>query len=240
MTNTTGTAEWSDSSFNFCWGCPHDCVYCYMKGIDLRFGRIKDPSERLNEKLNKKILKQKFRKRKGRIMTPTSHDITPYNVSAAIVLYERLLAAKNNLLITTKGNYKCMKLILLLAERFKSQVQLRLTITSINNNTLKEWEPNAPLFEERMKVLQMWFNAGMKTSVSIEPFLDPYPLHVIKKVAPYCTESIWLGIMSGKNLKWHSKEALEKIIEDINELPFKIKRLVRFKDSISNQGFKVK
>ncbi|KKK65407.1 hypothetical protein LCGC14_2974430, partial [marine sediment metagenome] len=71
-------------------------------------------------------------------------------------------------------------------------IQFRFTITSIDNNLLSFWEPNAPLFEERLESLIHSFEKGYKTSISVEPFLDLDPFLLIDELAPFVTESIWI------------------------------------------------
>lgn len=56
--------------------------------------------------------------------------------------------------------------------KLKSQMQLRFTIASVNDETLAFWEPKAPRFGERLESLRYAFRRGYRTSVSVEPFLD--------------------------------------------------------------------
>lgn len=195
MTKTRGTKEWSDSNVNCYYGCSNNCRYCYARYMAFRFKRI-DYDDWKTMIPNKKAINKGYRKRKGRIMFPTSHDITTDTFNICWKVLEKLLKANNEVLITTKPDLECMKKLLPLLKPYKSLVQFRFTITSISNNILAFFEPNAPSFEERFESLQLAFNKGFKTSVSIEPYLDIYPNELIRRIAPYCTESIWIGLMS--------------------------------------------
>jgi len=125
---------------------------------------------------------------------------------------------------------------------YKEQIQFRFTITSSDDHLLKFWEPNAPLFQERLKSLQYAFKREYKTSVSIEPFLDYNPKPLVDIIYPFVTESIWLGVMNyiprnnvrKDNVSYYdsirknySKEHLKKIYKIFNEYP-----KIRWKDSI--------
>jgi DNA repair photolyase len=35
-----GTKEWADKTVNCCTGCSHDCLYCYAKGMAVRFKQV--------------------------------------------------------------------------------------------------------------------------------------------------------------------------------------------------------
>jgi DNA repair photolyase len=79
----------------------------------------------------------------------------------------------------------------------KKKVLFRFTIGSLNENQCAFWEPGAPKPEERIKSLKHAFNAGFKTSVSVEPMLDDNvgTLELVRAVDPYVTDTIWIGKM---------------------------------------------
>ena len=73
---TKGTKEWASSNVNICKGCFNDCVYCYAKRMGIRFKRNTLENWKFMV-INEKAVSKGYGKRKGRIMFPTSHDITP-------------------------------------------------------------------------------------------------------------------------------------------------------------------
>jgi len=73
---TLGTKEWASSNINIISGCSHDCRYCYARKMAIRFKRKTEETWKIME-LNNEKLCLNFKKRKGRVMFPTSHDITP-------------------------------------------------------------------------------------------------------------------------------------------------------------------
>jgi DNA repair photolyase len=243
---TSGTKEWADSNFNCIIGCLNDCRYCYAKMMAKRFGRTTSGTWK-DMKIRKEVLNKRMHKMPGRIMFPSTHDIieiSPFK-EACFTALENLLYSRNNLLITSKPRLEVIQEIEEKFGGYKEQIQFRFTITSENNELLRFWEPNAPLFEERLTCLKFAYAKGFKTSVSIEPFLDYNPIPLINKVMPFTTESVWLGRMNyiaSKNLssdeafyyrqvrKNYETMHLIEVLDALKTYP-----RIRLKDSIRNQ-----
>jgi DNA repair photolyase len=243
---TSGTKEWADFNVNCVKGCYNDCRYCYAKMMAKRFGRNERTTWR-NMKIREDVLRKNFKKLPGRVMFPSTHDIfdiSPFKEVCFIVL-RKLLESRNEVLITTKPKLTIIQGIDHEFCQFKEQIQFRFTLTSINDELLKFWEPNAPRFKERLTSLEYAFSRGFKTSVSIEPFLDYDPAELIETITPFTTESIWIGRMnyiSRKNLSKEEKphynrirknyetSHLWEIFNKLNGHP-----RIKFKDSIKIQ-----
>ena len=242
---TIGTKEWADSNVNCYLGCTNDCKYCYAKKMAIRFQRktIENWKEMVP---NHKNIKKEYRKRQGRVMFPTSHDITRESLLNCLKVLEKLIKSKNNVLITTKPRFECVKKLCHNFELDKNLIQFRFTITSIDNKLLKFWEPGAPLFEERVDSLKYAFTNGYKTSISIEPFLDEDPFILVEKLKPYVSESIWIGKMNylfTKNYSENEKEYIiniktinskKNLLKIINQAKEYNNSFLRIKDSIFN------
>jgi DNA repair photolyase len=242
----TGTKEWADYNINCIKGCYNNCRYCYAMCMAKRFGRATSKTWQ-NMVIREDVVAQNFRKYPGRVMFPSSHDLfdLPKYEDACFSVLEKLLSSGNDVLITTKPRLVIIKKIEKEFCEYKEQIQFRFTITSVNNDLLQFWEPNAPLFEERLKSLRFAFKKGYKTSVSIEPFLDYDLKPLIVAISPSVTESIWLGIMNyipRKNIHKNEirfynsirgnyvEEHLKEIHDTFNELP-----KIRWKDSIKKK-----
>lgn len=232
---TLGTKEWADSNVNCYYGCSNDCRYCYAKKMAIRFKRKTEETWKIMEP-NYKSINKGYSKRKGRIMFPTSHDITTESLDYCLVVLKKLLDAKNEVLITTKPVLSCIKKICDIFYNTKEMIQFRFTITSKNNSLLKFWEPNAPLCEERLESLKYAYKLGYKTSISIEPFLDKDPYDLANILIPYVTESIWIGKMNyiqANNLNSSEKKYYMDIrtIYSKNNLSKIIKKALTYEDS---------
>lgn len=187
-----GTGEWASHNYNIQSGCRNGCRYCYAQCMAVRFGRHTPESWLVPEVIERKVF-QRFGKKSGRIMYPTSHDIDPSNVFKSLVALGGMLQAGNDVLIVSKPRLECVRLLCGQLETFKRQVTFRFTIGSADDAVLKAWEPNAPQFSERLASLRHAFKAGFQTSVSCEPMLDADIDSVVKAARPFVTDSIWLG-----------------------------------------------
>lgn len=228
---TSGTKEWADTNINIFHGCSNDCIYCYAKMMAIRFGRkTKENWKEMTPNFKAQI--KRYKKRKGRIMFPTSHDITEGTMGHYLMVLERLVKAGNSVLITTKPLLEVVKLICHNFVDYKDQILFRFTITSISNDILKEYEPNAPTWEERLAALSHAYTEKWKTSISIEPFLDKSPIPLIYIVAPYTTDTIWIGKLNYMKRDFNSWSNIKTVLKDITTLPEHIQTKIRLKDSI--------
>lgn len=198
----SGTKEWSTSSENVIDGCAHDCLYCYAKAQAVRFGRATPESWR-KEKRRADVLEKKFGKRRGRIMFPTTHDITMDNVGDCSRVLCSMLEAGNEVLVVMKPDHHALLRLMLNVQRFpnegRAQITFRFTIGSMDQRVLGFWEPGAPTFAERLYSLMFAYFNAWPTSVSVEPMLDPELDDVVKlytTLEPYVTDTIWLGRMN--------------------------------------------
>ena len=241
---TSGTKEWADYNVNCIKGCSNNCRYCYAKMMAKRFGRCGEDNWG-NMIINQNAVNKEYGKYKGRVMFPSSHDIVdkPNVKKVCYTVIRKLLEAENEVLITTKPNYTVTKDLVNKFHQYLDQIQFRFTITSLNNNKLAFWEPNAPLYEERLQSLEYAFNNDFKTSVSIEPFLDHEPQRLVSELSPFVTESIWIGPMNYiprnnipeeyvtqyDEIRSHYEQVnLSRIYQDLHNHP-----QIRFKDSMA-------
>ena len=197
----SGTKEWSTSSVNVSSGCAHNCLYCYARAQAIRFKR-KTPATWKEEVINEAALHKAYGKRNGRVMLPTTHDLTDATLEPMIKIARRLLHAGNELLIVSKPDPRLLERLLIGIQSHKYSarelVLFRFTIGSYLDNTLRFWEPRAPLFSYRLASLYMCRRDGWRTSVSCEPMLERRErmVELVDMLDPFVTDSIWLGKMN--------------------------------------------
>jgi DNA repair photolyase len=191
-----GTKDWTASTVNCCTGCANNCRYCYAKGMAIRFKRL-TAVEWPIERVRQKDVDRPQRLYPGRIMFPSSHDITPGNFEACMTVLDKLIGGGNQVLIVSKPRYDIIREICLEFREDRDKILFRFTIGAMNDDVLRFWEPGAPSFAERLDSLTYAFCSGYKTSVSIEPMLDSdNVLDLILTVEPFVTDAIWLGMMN--------------------------------------------
>jgi DNA repair photolyase len=244
----TGTYEWAPGgNVNIQTGCEHDCRYCYARDFAVkRFHRCTREQWR-DPVINNKKVDRNYGKRNGVVMFPSTHDITPRNISEYLCVLKKLLDAGNQVLIVSKPHWSCIALICDQYRKYQEQIMFRFTIGSVDDYTLDFWEPNAPHCRERLRCLKHAHFKGYKTSVSCEPYLDSTIAALYERTSPFITDSFWVGKL--RNFKSrvdltdvpelsliHYVEPLKAALTDeaVRSIyaQFKDRPLVRWKDSI--------
>lgn len=217
----SGTLEWAEKNVNCINGCSHDCKYCYAKSMAIRFKR-KTAENWKDEVVNYNKLSNKIRKVEGRIMFPSSHDLSPEHIDVIIQKLDRLLKAGNDVLIVSKPHPEVIQKICNHFPEYKDQILFRFTVGSLDNEILKFWEPGAPSFEERIASLKFAHSLGFQTSVSCEPALDCNTYNLVQKLLPYVTDSIWIGLAnrlkSNLKLNGHGDEITLAKVEKLKAI----------------------
>ncbi len=198
----TGTAEWAEVNENICRGCVNNCLYCYAAANAKRF-KLRDRDQWHVEEFTKRAAMKSYPARKGVIMFPSAHDITPFNVAEYIRVATLMLEKGNQLLIVSKPRTECVKKMVAAFAEYKKQILFRFTIGTMSETTSLFWEPGAPLPTERVECLYMAYSNGFRTSVSIEPMLSGVQgvENVVLEVQPFVTDTIWIGKMNKTRLR---------------------------------------
>jgi len=180
------------------------------------------------ERIRMYDVNRKHKKYSGRVMFPSSHDITPTNVNACMTVLGKLLEAGNEVLIVSKPHLDCIRAI---CDEFKSfrnildvfegyhryRMVFRFTIGACDDRILSIWEPNAPKYAERKAALKYAYKAGFQTSVSVEPMLDSANIDaLVSDLLPYVTDAIWIGEMN--HIGRFSKFATVPIQNELNRI----------------------
>ncbi len=188
-----GTKEWASVNANCAKGCSNDCKYCYAKAMAVRFDRSKPDGWRTEVPYLGRAVVVSRRKEATRVMFPTTHDITPGILGTCLQALDLMLGAGHEVLVVSKPRLQCIQAICQKFGQYKDRILFRFTIGSTDSAVLKFWEPNAPDFHERLESLRLAHGMGFRTSVSCEPMLDDHVEAVVKAVAPFVTDSIWIG-----------------------------------------------
>ena len=167
--------EYSPLSCNIYNGCDHACTYCYVPKAAWREDANQHPRERkcflpdLEEELEKKgapttqVLLS--------FMTdPYCHlDETTKTTRGVLELF---LEHKVPTAILTKGGERALR-DLDIMRQFGRLLRFGSTLTFVDDWQRSKWEPNACETGERLDVLKIMHDAGIKTWASIEPVIDP-------------------------------------------------------------------
>ncbi len=196
-----GTGEWAAFNVNCVNGCSNGCKYCYAQSKKIMRRQLtienKDiPKERKWESVVRDF-RNGYRKSggKGRIMFPSTHDITEDMLGYCLktLLFMLQYDSKVKILIVSKPRLSCIKTLCEELAEYKDRILFRFTIGSAKEAVLRFWEPGASSYAERIECLKYAYRNGFQTSLSCEPMLDDRVDAVIKDAYEYVTDAIWLG-----------------------------------------------
>lgn len=198
--NISGTREWATETVNICTGCSNNCRYCYACADALKRKQVGGRDEWAICRVRSHDVLTKHPKYPGTVMFPSTHDILPENIYACLMVLDNLLRAGNRVLIVSKPRTAMVELMCKYLAPYKENILFRFTIGAVDNELLRFWEPNAPLYEERKEALEYAFVRKFATSVSVEPMLDADHIdQLVDDLMPSVTDAIWIGKM--KNIK---------------------------------------
>jgi len=183
----------------------------------VRYRQVK-PEQWKEENIRWKDVRKKYGHIDGTVMFPSSHDITPHNLLACLIVLRKLLEAENRILIVSKPHLECIAAICRAFEDRKEQILFRFTIGAMDNQVLSLWETNAPSYEERKEALKHAYQKGFETSVSAEPMLDSDHIDdLVDDLMPFVTNAIWIGLMNHLKGITAEDEAVKLALQKIRE-----------------------
>ena len=155
-------------------GCQHACKYCYAEYYTRKFtGHAEEWGEFVDVKINSPqiLIKEIVRKRRGEVFLSSLTD--PYQplerkYKLTRKILEILLRYRFPISIQTKSSLVLRDLDLI--EKFEER-EVGLTIITLDEKVRKEFEPFSPTSKDRLKVLEVLKERGIKTYVFFGPVL---------------------------------------------------------------------
>ncbi len=201
--------EYSELAVNLWQGCKNGCLYCYgptLPGMNRE--RYSNPTlkqdalERLEADLTRH---QKLGIRKSILFMFTGDLYCPPGDDFSLSRRALELCRKYNhpFTVLTKCSIKARADF----DLYGPEDSFAVTLTFLDPDKSKLWEPNADLPQDRIESLRIAHEKGIMTWVSIEPVIEPEEsLAVIKAAAPY-VDFFKVG-------KWnHDPEHRDKLID---------------------------
>ena len=214
--------EYAALAANLYAGCAHGCKYCYAPSALRRereaFHASPQPRTRIISEFKKDC--QKLR---GQDIPPVLFSFTtdPYQPCDEIhgltrqgieLLHENGLAVE----ILTKGGTRAVKDFDLLTEKDAFAT----TLTFLNPDQSKEWEPGAALPGSRIEAMKLAHSKGIRVWASLEPVIDPVQSLEIIKTTHSFVDLFKVGKLNHHPLAkeidwykfgWQAKEILEEL-----------------------------
>ena len=195
--------EYSPYALNVYNGCDHNCRYCYVKTMPY-YKKVPNeeikPKKDILEKLEKQLKKQGISEQvllcfigdpycKADIRYKTTREVLKillkYNIPTAIL---------------SKGGERILRDIDLF-KKFRN-IKVGTTLTLIEEKESLYYEPGAALPRERMKVLGILHNEGIKTWVSFEPVIRSLTTYQLLELSPPFIDQYKVGKMNHYQLPY--------------------------------------
>lgn len=168
--------EYSPYALNIYIGCSHRCKYCYaphtlQKKSEYYFGKP-EPRKNLLKLLEKDLKNNVYEEQvllsfvgdcycdstdNGETMREVLKMLNYYHVPVAVL---------------SKGGKKMLR-DLDIFKSFEDRITVGTTLTFLDEEKSKEWEPFASLPQERLETLKILHDSGIKTFASFEPTIEP-------------------------------------------------------------------
>jgi DNA repair photolyase len=164
--------EYAALACNIYTGCDHNCVYCYAPNTLKKTREVfaaSAPRDGFIEKLKRESARQTG---KGQVLLCFTCD--PYQhldekLKLTRETIQILHANKFNVCVLTKGGERALRDL----DLFTPRDAFATTLTTLDDATSREWEPDAALPYKRIIAIHRFYNAGIPTWVSLEPVYDP-------------------------------------------------------------------
>ncbi|WP_243375432.1 hypothetical protein [Geotalea sp. SG265] len=212
-----GVGEWAGYSYNIGIGCSHNCRYCYARSFFVQEMLV--PSNEAWTTERPKHQKSNIHLQADkRVMFPSTHDISPAYLEVYCQALYNILAAGNEVLLVSKPHLECIKHICAEFQAFKTQMEFRFTIGSINQEVTAFWEPGAPTPEERISCLKYATEKGYQTGISMEPILEgkDAAIETFYALSPLTTGTIWIGTMN--NLDERVDQTIPEVVAAVQKI----------------------
>lgn len=168
--------EYSPLALNIYLGCTHECLYCYAPRV--RHQKPEDyyappnPRNDIAKKLDAELSKRP--PVRNQVLLSFIGDAYCEAIDqneATRNCLEVLLHHHVPVAILTKGGSRCLKDIDIF-KKFGEHIQIGTTLTFDNDADSLYWEKGAALPDERLEMLKVLHENGVKTFASFEPVID--------------------------------------------------------------------
>ncbi len=173
----TGMArEYSPYALNIYIGCSHRCKYCYaphtlQRAEDNYFGKP-EPRKDILKLLEKDLKKNVYTEQVLLSFVGDVYCDNADNSETTREVLKLLNEYKVPVAVLSKGGSKMLR-DLDVFKSFGDRITVGTTLTFLDNDKSRDWEPYASLPEDRLFTLKTLHDNGIKTFASFEPTIEP-------------------------------------------------------------------
>ncbi|MFO8109460.1 MAG: radical SAM protein [Thermoplasmata archaeon] len=158
----------SDFALNPYSGCTHDCKYCYSPFVlreSRKWGNFVDVKRNIPKVLSEELKKKKGTVRIGSVTDPYQPLEEGYRITRMCL--KQLARKKAPTIVQTKSILVTRDIDLF----SRMNVDVGLTITSLDDDFCRRFEPGAPSGKKRLQAVGKLVDAGVSTWVFIGPLM---------------------------------------------------------------------
>ncbi|MEG1948704.1 MAG: radical SAM protein [Clostridia bacterium] len=168
--------EYSPYALNIYIGCSHRCKYCYaphtlQKTSENYFGKP-EPRKDILKYLEKDLQKNKYTEQVLLSFVGDCYCDSADDGQTVREVLKMLNTYKVPVAVLSKGGKKMLRDLDLFKE-FGARITVGCTLTFLDEQKSKDWEPFASTPSERLETLKTLHDNGIKTFASFEPTIEP-------------------------------------------------------------------
>jgi DNA repair photolyase len=188
--------EYAPLALNIYDGCEHCCKYCYSPSVLHKtreeFCSAPKPKKNFLERLTKDAKKLRGDDREI-LISFASDPYQPIEEELQLTRQAIEILINHNLRFTilTKGGLRAVKDFDWL--KVYPKCSFGTTLIFIHQKFANEWEPNAPLIQDRVDTIEIAHNMGIKTWVSLEPVIDSEEAFQVMAFLHRWVDFWWVG-----------------------------------------------
>jgi DNA repair photolyase len=225
--------EYSPLAINLYTGCGHKCSYCYVPKV-LRIDKS-DFDNNVNSRKDviNKLKKELPKHKNSDLQVFMSFTTDPYNpIDAELKLTREALKLfleyQIPVSILTKSGLKALR-DLDIIQKFGSHIKIGASLTYDNDIDSSRVENGAALPQERLEMLKVFHESGVRTWTSFEPIISPtQTLNMINRAIEF-TDEFQLGKLADDKRVIDWERFLEDAVNILrtNKKEFYIKETLR-------------
>jgi DNA repair photolyase len=225
--------EYAALAANLYSGCGHGCKYCYAPGALRRdsgqFHNSPQPRAKILALLKNDCQKLSSKNTPPVLFSFTTDPYQPLDEAYQLTRYGIQILHDNglNVEILTKGGMRAARDFDLLTPKDAFAT----TLTFIDTEQSREWEPVAALPADRMEAMRLAHSKGIRVWASLEPVIDPeQSLELIRKTHTF-VDLFKVGVLNhhpyANKINWHDFGwKAKKLLESLGK-PYYLKHDLR-------------
>ncbi|MFW9990905.1 MAG: hypothetical protein ACFFD4_02475 [Candidatus Odinarchaeota archaeon] len=228
-------------TLNWQTGCGGGCEFCFARLTGDEKGWCKWENW-TSPVIRMKDVTKGYRRRSGRIMMPSSHNIDQTNVMVAVQVLRKLLDTGNkDILVVMKSHPDVITTLCKELEGIIPEIELRHSIPTLDEKLRKVLMPGCPTVDQMLLSVETAKQYKARQSVNVGPYVCAKPWEVVEKVVELGIkpENIWMEPMSHRT-KLYKRSAVLRKYKDQLERIYSPTYMRKIKNVLDDRGLHIR